>query len=691
MNRREFLASATGLFLYFPVSDLFAQERDRVAPKLPYPQDFNAYLHIGPDGRVGCFVGKVEMGQGVMTSLAMLVAQELDLPLDRVDMVMGDTDLCPWDLGTFGSLTVWQFGPVLRGAAAEARAVLLQLAAEKLGASPGELQVKDGVVGKPGGPGLTFAQLASGGRIERHLAGVKPKPLAAPAGKPVPRKDGHDKVTGAARYAADVALPGMLHARLLRPPSHGAKRTSLDTSAAERLARVVVDGDLVAALHRDRDVADQAVKQIRATWDEPAAPVSDVTIFEHLLATAPQPEVVAASGSIADGDKLATQIVESTWEHAYGAHAPIEPHAAVARLENGRFTVWASTQAPFLVRTQVAKALGIEERSVRIVTPYVGGGFGGKTMALQAVEAARLARITGSAVQVAWDRGEEFFLDTFRPAAVVHIRTGLTAEKRIAFWDCAVVGAGGREAQHFYSIPHQRITSAGGWQGGNPEGMHPFAVGAWRAPSANTNVFARESQIDALAAKAGLDPLAFRLQHVPPRVARVLRAAEKAFGRDWRPAPAGRGFGLACAAYRDTLVAGMAEVAVDRSSGRVRVGRVVLAQDMGAVIDPEGARQQMEGSAVMGVGYALSEEVRFQGSRILDRGFGSYAIPRFSDVPRIETVLVDDPDLAPQGGGEPAITVMGALIANAIHDATGARLHRLPMTPERVLAALQGV
>jgi CO/xanthine dehydrogenase Mo-binding subunit len=698
MRRRDFLKASgtTGLFLLFSADGLRAQERERVAPRPSYPTDFNAYLKIGADDRVGCFVGKVELGQGTMTALAMLVAEELDLALDKVDMVMGDTDLCPWDMGTFGSLSIWQFGPVLRGAAAEARGVLLELAAEKLEVPAGQLQIKDGVISKIGDASrsIRYGQLVQGRRIERHLDNVKPKPVSAftIVGKPGARKDAREKVTGAAKYAADMGLPGTLHARILRPPAHDAKRKAVDMSGAEKMAgvRVVRDGDLVAVLHERPDLATDALEAIKATFDQPEPTLDNETIFEHLLKTAPKPELLGESGSIAEGEKLATEVIESTWLNGYVAHAPLETHSAVAKFEEGKLTVWASTQAPFLVRTQVARALGMAENRVRIVTPYVGGGFGGKTSGPQAVEAARLARITGKPVQVVWDRGEEFFLDSFRPAAVVKIRTGLTAARKIAFWDFKVVGAGSREAQSFYSIPHQRTTSAGGWQGGNPEGMHPFAVGPWRAPSANTNVFARESQIDVLAAKAGADPLAFRLQHIPDaRMVRVLNAAAGRFGWAAKPAPSGRGVGVACAAYRDTLVAGMAEVTVDKATGRVRVKRLVLAQDMGVVVNPDGARQQMEGSIIMGLGYALSEEVRFKGGRILDRSFGTYTIPRFSDLPRIETILLDNPGLAAQGGGEPPIVVMGALVANAIHDATGIRFNRLPMTPERILKALQ--
>ncbi|HUK14026.1 MAG TPA: molybdopterin cofactor-binding domain-containing protein [Thermoanaerobaculaceae bacterium] len=697
VSRRDFLASlgASGLLVLFRADGLLAQEPGRLPARQGYPSDFNAYLHVGADGRTTCFVGKIEMGQGAMTALAQLVADELDVPFESVDMVMGDTDRCPWDMGTFGSLTIRQFGPVLRGAAAEARAAILELASERLGVPAAQLQTRDGVVSRTGDAAarVTYGGLVQGKRIERHVADIKVKEPAAlrVAGRPAPRKDAREKVTGRAKYAADIGLPGVLHARLVRPPAHGARLRGVDTSAAEAIdgVRVVRDGELIAVLHERPDVAAQALARVRAEFDHPAATVDDATIFDHLVTTAGEPQVLDASGDLAAGEKLARSVFERTYLNAYVAHAALETHSAVARFADGRVTVWASTQTPFGLKSQVAQALGLEAERVRVITPYLGGGFGGKSASRQAVEAARLARLVGRPVQVVFDRAEEFFFDTFRPAAVVKLRSGLDAAGRIAFWDFKVYCAGEREATSFYEVPHRRTASAGGWMGQQPPGLHPFAVGPWRAPSVNTNTFARESQIDVMAAAAGADPLAFRLAHLGnPRIVKVLRAAAQRFGWAPKPAPSGRGFGIACAAYLGTFVAACAEVAVDRASGNVRVERVVLAQDMGLVVNPDGARQQIEGSVTMGLGYALSEEVRFAGGEVLDRNFDTYRLPRFSWVPKIDSVLVGDPAAPPSGGGEPPIVCMGAVIANAIHDACGARLLHLPMTPARVKAAL---
>lgn len=698
INRREFLQGAgAGLFVFFSADPLAAWQERRHSPGRPgYPTDFNAYLRIGENGRVGCFVGKVELGQGSKTALAQLLAEELDVAFEAVDMVMGDTALCPWDMGTFGSLTIRQFGPVLRAAAAEARAVLLRMAAEYLRVpSAQDLQVKQGLVTwrRDRRKRVSYAKLVGGKRIERHLGGVAPKKAAelSVIGSAPPRKDGLGKVTGKAKYAADMNLPGTLHARVLRPRAHGAVLKEADTSAAEKIpgVRVVRDGDLIAALHPQPHIAEEALRTIRTRFQSPPPGPDDASIFDHLLKNAPPLEMTAEAGSLAEGEKLASDVVEETYFNSYVAHVAMETHSAVATMESGKLTVWASTQTPFSVRQQVAEAVSLPPEKVRVITPYVGGGFGGKSASRQAIEAARLAKITGKPVQVVWDRREEFFYDTFRPAAVVKIRSGVNGEGRLVLWDYRVYCAGEREARQFYDVPHQRTQSSGGWGGESPAGLHPFAVGPWRAPSVNSNTFARESHIDMLASKLRRDPLEFRLSHLSDaRMQRVLRAATRQFGWKAAPAPSGRGVGLACAIYLGTYVATAAEVAVNKNTGEVRVKRVVCAQDQGLTVNPDGSRQQIEGSITMGLGYALAEEVRFANGEVRHENFDSYQIPRFSWLPAIETVLINNPQTAASGCGEPPIVNMGAVLANAIFDATGARLRQLPMTPARLKSAL---
>ncbi|HKB55636.1 MAG TPA: molybdopterin cofactor-binding domain-containing protein, partial [Ramlibacter sp.] len=357
-----------------------------------------------------------------------------------------DTDLCPWDMGTFGSLSIRQFGPVLRGAAAEARAVLLQMAAERLQAPVERLEVKSGLVtDRQQGKQVSYAELVQGQRIERHLENVAVKPVSAfrVHGLSPVRKDALAKISGHARFAGDMLFPGMLHARVLRPPAHGATLKSVDTSAAEKIAgvRVVREGEFVAVLHEHREVADDALSLIRSEFTAPQPGPDDKTIFDHLLQHAPAPQVVHESGNLAAGEKLAASVIEETYFNSYVAHSPIETHTATARFADGKVTIWPSTQTPFPVQQQVAQALGLTPEKVRVITPFVGGGFGGKSASRQAIEAARLAKSTGVPVQVVWDRAEEFFYDTFRPAAVVKIRSGLSGAGRITSWDFKVYGA----------------------------------------------------------------------------------------------------------------------------------------------------------------------------------------------------------------------------------------------------------
>ncbi len=697
-GRRDFFTKMGGGIVMILVADLpkaFAQQRRE------YPTDFNTYLVIGRNGRITVFSGKIEMGQGVLTSQAQMVAEELDVELDQIDMVLGDTDRCPWDMGTFGSLTTRVFGPALRAAAAQARLTLLDLASRRFGVPLEQLVVSKGVIINPGNTkqALSYAQLSQGARIA-HVVPQKAVLRAAKAfrlmGKSPKRLDGIEKVTGAAKYTADLHLPGMLHARLLRPPMHGAKLLEADTRAAGAMAGVTVvrDGDLLAVLHADPELAGKALSRVRARWDRPAARLTPENIFDHILAANGEARSVQERGRPDDARPEKPLVAE--YRKGYVAHAPIETHAALADMRDGKLTVWASTQTPFPTQAVIARALGLAPDKVRVIVPYVGGGFGGKSASEQAVEAARLTVRCGKPVMVMRTREEEFFYDTFDPACVVQISSGLDREGRISHWDYTVHAAGDRGASLLYDgIANVRVRSVGrGYYESvaTADAVHPFAIGPWRAPGGNMNVFAIESHIDMLAAMAGRDPLEFRLQHMrDARMRRVLLAAASAFGWKAAPAPSRRGVGIACGMDAGTCVAVCGEVAVDLESGEIRVKRLVCAQDMGVVVNPEGAKMQIEGCLTMGLGYTLGEELRFRGGRVLDHNFDTYPLPRFRGLPRIESVLIEDDTIAPQGGGEPAITCTGAVIANAVFDATSARLRQLPMKPERVRAAMATV
>jgi nicotinate dehydrogenase subunit B len=695
VDRRDFLKLIGGGIIVFftcDAADLFGQESRGPS----YPTDFNAYLRIAEDGKVTVFSGKIEMGQGVITSLAQEAADELGVALESIEMIMGDTDLCPYDSGTYGSMSTRFFGPAVRAAAAEAKTVLLDLASERLKTAKKNLSVKNGVVFVTADKKsrVTFGQLAKGQKITRKLDGrVVTKSVSefTVMGKPVKRTDALPKVTGKAQYAGDIRVPGILYAKILRPPVHGATVRNVNTSSAEKMPGVIVvnqDG-LIAVLHPDPEAAAKALISIKAEFDFPKLAVDNVTIFDHLLNMAPQAQETDRRGDLAVGEKAAASVIEGKYLTAYGAHAPIETHTALARIEGGKATIWISTQSPFRNRQQIAQAIGFKLENVRVITPFVGGGFGGKNPAQQAVEAAKLAKITGKPVQVAWSRAEEFFYDTYRPAAVVKIKSGIDSAGNICLWDYNVYFAGSRSAEQFYDVPHNIIRVYGGGMGGETT-AHPFATGPWRAPGAPVNVFARESQIDIMAAKAKIDPLEFRLNNISdPRMRKVLQTAAERFGWKKAAAPSGRGYGIACGIDAETYVAEIAEVTVDNASGRVKVKRIVCAQDMGIVINPEGAAMQMEGCIMMGLGYTLSEDISFKGGQILTTNFDTYELPRFSWMPQIETILVKNDELPPKGGGEPPIVPIGAVVANAIFDATGVRLYQFPMTPERVKEAFK--
>ena len=392
LDRRQFLQLVGGgIVVCFSIPDSLAlQERERrrgIGQELP--EDFNAFLRIGEDGRVTGFTGKVEYGQGVITSLAQMLAEELDVPLESVDMVMGDTDLCPWDMGTFGSMTTRIFGPHFRAAAAEARAVLLELAAEQLLVAKEQLKTKAGVVYEEAGQKkVSYAELAKGKKILRHLKGAA---LKTPSdfvivGKPVLRRDAREKVTGQAKFAGDVREPGLLHARILRPPVHGAKLIRADTSGAREIegAQIVEDGELIAVLHPYPDLAEKALAKIKSQYDRPAPTVDDKTIFDHLLKVAPKGETVAEGGNLTEGRNAAHDVLEQTYLNSYVSHAPIETHTALAKIDGNKVTLWASTQTPFALKDAAASLLGLPAQDVRVITPYVGGGFGGRSNNQQA-------------------------------------------------------------------------------------------------------------------------------------------------------------------------------------------------------------------------------------------------------------------------------------------------------------------
>ncbi len=697
LHRRDFFRLlGGGLYVLFQIGDPFNIFAAEAQQRRSLPDDFNAFLHVHEDGKVSCFTGKVEMGQGTITGLAMMLADELDVAFENVQMVMGDTNLCPWDMGTFGSLSIRAFGPSMLAAAAKARAVLLEMASEKLGLNVSKLDVNEGIVfNRDNKTENVSYQVLTGGKQIVHLlekdAEVKDYSKYKIMGMPKMRSDSLEKVTGKAKYAGDLRLPGMVYARLLRPPSHDAKLLSVDTFEAEKIegVHIIKDGDLVAALHENPEIAEKAKSLIKAKFQEVEKGINNGNMFDYLKERAPEGNVDINEGDLSAGQAMSTSVFENEYHDGYVAHSTMETHTALAHFDGEKMTVWAGTQTPFPAQSNIARVLGLEEEKVRVKPPFLGGGFGGKSAHLQAVEAARLAKLYGKPVMVDWTRQEEFFYDTFRPAAIVKVNSGIDNSGKITFWDYHVYFAGARGSETMYEVPHQKRTVYGrGW---TAPGIHPFATGAWRGPGNSTNTFGRETQVDIMAAKAGIDPVEFRLKNLKdPRAIDVLEAvAEMA---DWKPAKSssGRGFGVAIGFDAGTYVAHIVKLDVDKQTGEVKVLKVWVAQEMGFCVNPQGATIQMEGCINMGLGYALKEVVEFEGGSVKTENFDTYEIPRFSWVPEMETKILQRN--APfQGGGEPAIVCMGAVIGNAIYDQTGARLMEMAMTPERVLEALKKV
>ncbi len=645
------------------------------------------WIHVGGDGGVRAFAGKVEVGQGTRAALALMVAEELRAPLSTVRVELGDTDLAPWDIGTFGSRSMPDAGAHLRTAAAGALALLRRLAAERLAVDERALAAGDGR--------FTAGDRAVGyGELVRGMRRVETIDPATPAGDPrawtIAGRHALDPaaveaVTGARKFTSDLRRPGMLHGKILRPPAHRAKLRSLDLAAARALPGVTVvhEGDLVAVAAGDLFAAVAALDAVRAEWDLAPLP-PEGAIADWLRAHPTEGEgfwgATHHEAGDVDGALAAAPLrAEATYTTAYIAHAPLECRCAIAEWEGDRVTVWTGTQQPFGVRAEVAEALALPEARVRVVVAPTGAGFGGKHTGETAIAAAKLARAAGRPVRILWTREEEFAWAYLRPLAVIDVRAGALADGTLTAWEFRNLNSGSAAIRTPYRVAHQRID--------HQPADSPLPQGPYRALAATANAFARESHVDALAARAGADPVAWRLRHLDDeRLAAVLRAcAERAGWATRRRAP-GRGSGIACAVEKEGRVATFAEVSVD-GARRLTVDRVVTAFECGAIVHPANLGNQIVGATVMGLGGALFEAIRFDGGRVLNGRFSQYRVPRFADVPPIEVVLVDRRDLPPAGGGETPLIAVAPALANAICDATGVRLRALPLVPDGVVPA----
>jgi isoquinoline 1-oxidoreductase len=705
LDRRGFLKAIGGGILVLCLLDREAEDAEAQPPGSgrrrggfggpAAPRDLGAWLHIGEDGKISVYTGKAEVGQNIRTSLSQVVAEELHVPVESIHMVMADTQLTPYDMGTFGSRTTPGMSPQLRRAAAAARELLIDLAADNWKADRAELTVIDGAVvrGKTRET-LPFGKLTQGKKLTKTVSDEAPTTPAADwkvAGQPVAKVDGRAFVTGKHQYASDVRLPGMWHGKVLRPPSYGAKLTGLDTTAARAMRDVVVvrDGDFVGVAAPSEFQATRALAALKAEW-KPGPAISGKDLFTVLKQPARPGQggrggggggyggSSEPTGSIDAGLKAADVRLKQSYTIAYIAHAPLEPRAAVATWEDGKLTVWTGSQGPFRVRGELMGAFGLSENAARVIVPDTGSGYGGKHTVEAAVEAARLAREAGRPVKVVWTREEEFTWAYFRPAGVIDVVSGVKKDGTLTAWEFHNYNSGQSAIRSPYQVPNQVASF-------HPSNS-PLRPGSYRALAATANHFARESHMDELAHAIGLDPLDFRLKNLGKteqgeRLRAVLEAAAKAFGWGRKPAT-DHGFGLALGSDKGGYVATCAEVSVDRSDGRVQVVRAVSAFECGAVINPDHLKNQVEGALIMGLGGAMTEAIAYEDGKILNPKFSKYRVPRFRDAPEIEVVLLDRKDLPSAGAGETPIVGIAPAVGNAIFNAVGVRLRSMPMVPQ---------
>jgi isoquinoline 1-oxidoreductase len=652
------------------------------------PKDIGAWLHVGEDGTVTGFTGKAEIGQNIRTALAQTIADELRVPFDSVRMVTADTTLTPFDAGTFGSRTTPTITPQLRRVASAARDILVEAAAKEWNVAPEGLIAAGAKVTDPAsGRSLKYGELARGKTLAQNLPAEDPITPAAQwtiAGKPIPKVDGRSFVTGRHQYTTDIRFPGLLYGKVLRPPSFGAALTSCDDGAAKAMAGVFVvrDGDFVGVAAPSAHQAQRALDAIHAQWKE-LPQISNKEIFSYLkhnAAAKSEDRFRKQKGSVEEGLAGAAHRLDATYTVAYIAHAPLEPRAAVAQWADGKLTVWTGTQRPFANRDELADVFHLPESSVRVIVPDTGSAYGGKHTSDAALEAARLARAAGRPVKVVWTREEEFTWAYFRPAGVIEVKSGIASDGTLTAWEFHNYHSGMSGIETPYVVANQRTE------------YHAVPLilrsGSYRGLAATANHFARETHMDALASAAKMDPLEFRMKNLSEaRMRAVLEAAAKSFGWPRKKTQEGQGFGVACGDETGSYVATFAEVAVDKTSGAVRVVRMVEAFECGAIVNPDGLRNQVVGAMIQGLGGALFEAIEFENGRIKNPHFTTYRVPRFRDVPEIEAILLDRKDIPSAGAGETPIMAVAPAIGNAIFDATGVRLNNLPMVPNGLRSA----
>ena len=609
-HRRDFIkAFGLGIVFIVPVTRALSQQRGGESGRGGFnerlPNDVGAWIHVDEDGGITVFTGKVEVGQNTRTSLTQAVADELHVPITTVRLVMGDTDLTPYDMGTFGSRSTPTMAPQLRKAAAAAREMLIAMAAEQLKLRPNDLRIIDArFVNHDKSKTLTLAEVARGRKLVKvipdDMAITQPKDWTV-AGTSVSKVDGRDFVSGRHRYTTDVRRDGMLYGKVIRPPVFNSTLVSVDTKVAEATGVTVVrDGNFIGVAAPDQQTAAKAANAVVVDWKATAQP-SSAELFDLLRKPTTERRVSGEGGggprpqgSIADGLAAADKKLEQTYTVAYIAHAPLEPRAAVAEWNGDKLTVWTGSQRPFGVRSELAEAFHIPEDKIRVIVPDTGSGYGGKHTGECAIEAARLARTAGKPVKLTWSREEEFTWAYFRPAGVIDIRSGVKNDGTITAWEFHNYNSGTAGIQIKYDIANNDIR----YHASNS----PLRQGSYRGLAATANHFARETHVDELAHLLNMDPLAFRLKNIKDeRMRAVFEGAAKAFGWGKTKPGVSHGFGIAGGFEKNGYIATCAEVAIEQPSTKedkdnkmVRIVRVVEAFDCGAVVNPLHLKNQIE-------------------------------------------------------------------------------------------------
>jgi nicotinate dehydrogenase subunit B len=735
LSRRRFSQSLGIVVAAFALAPgaAFGQASGALPFSLRNNRRLEGWIRLEPDETVTVFTGKAELGQGILTALAQIAADELDVGFDKIRMVSADTSRGPDEQYTFGSQSVEQSGSAIRAASAQARGILLAAAARRFDARPEGLHTKAGVIAAPDGKRATFWEVASAdldllkGDITAAAAPKKPSDYSI-VGKSINRIDLPGKLTGAPSYVQDMRLPGMVFARVVRPPRYGAKLVSLDEAAVRSLPGVVAvvrDGNFlaVAAKREEQAIAARNPLASAARWSDEAVPLPDIAALRGELKRLRAETIVV--GAAGQSEPVPDQVKRVSGEYArsYLSHASIGPSCAVAWLKDGRMTVWSHTQGAFPLRGDLAKVLRMPNAQVDVVHMPGAGCYGHNGADDVALDAALVARaVAGAPVKLQWMRDDEFAWAPFGPGMTMRVEAALAPDGKIVDWSYDVwsnshamrpgqaggvnllaawdlgtpfvksppphipqpFGDGDRNAVPSYELPRKEIRN------------HllldaPVRNGSFRTLGAHGNIFAIESFMDELADVAGSDPLAFRLAHLrDPRARAVLQAVADKAG--WIPGKKGdgrNGRGIAYCRYKSIgmYAAVVVDVEVDRETGVIKVPRIVMAADIGLVVNSDGAKNQLEGGIVQAVSLTLKEQVAFDRREITSRDWSGYPILTFPEVPNVEVILMDRSDPS-WGAGEGSLPPTSAALANAFAHATGRRIRELPMTPERVKASL---